>query len=101
VKHSPVKGLEYAPAALFKRAHASNTAVDGTIVREEALHIAVCLGVHNFTASSGWINRYKNRHNTVYKTVTLHCDNTVKTLFPIYIYVPHCVYSINVQIFML
>jgi len=64
MKHSPVRGWN---ALLFKLAQASKTAVDGTTVREKALYIGVCLGVHNFTASNGWINRYKNRHNTAYE----------------------------------
>ena len=75
MKHSPVKGLEYALAAMFKQAQACNAAVDGTTIREEAWRIAVFLGVYNFTASNGWINRYKNRHNTEFDVhVTMHHD---------------------------
>jgi len=39
MKHSIVKGLECALAALFKQAQVSNTDADSTTVRKEGLYI--------------------------------------------------------------
>jgi hypothetical protein len=59
--------LESTLAAWFKWAPESNASIDGTHLKEKALHIAVWLEVANFSASSGWINRFKRKHNIVYR----------------------------------
>lgn len=48
-----------AVAAWFKQACANSGSVGSTVNRDEALHVAACLGVDNFTGSSGWIDRFK------------------------------------------
>jgi hypothetical protein len=48
---------------------ASNTSADGNITREKALQIATHLGVDIFTGSDVWINKFKRRHSTVYRTL--------------------------------
>jgi hypothetical protein len=52
-------------AAQFKKAHANNVSTDGTNVREKTLHIINCSGIDSSTISTGWINSFKRRHNTV------------------------------------
>jgi hypothetical protein len=55
--------LESACAAWFKQAHESKASIDGTHFKQKALNIAACLEVVNFLDSSGWIDRFKRRHN--------------------------------------
>ena len=44
--------------------------IDGPHLKEEAVHVAVCVGIDGFRASNGWINCFKKRHNLVYKTIS-------------------------------
>lgn len=62
--------LESALAAWFKYLHQSDASTDGTYLKEKILHIAACLGISKFLASNGEINRFKTRHNTVYRTLS-------------------------------
>jgi hypothetical protein len=48
LKDSPLEKLESAFAAWFKQACDSNACIDGTCVKEKALHIAAHLGMANF-----------------------------------------------------
>ena len=43
--------------------------VTGPLIRDKALHIASRLNIKGFTASNGWIDRFKKRHFFVYKSV--------------------------------
>jgi centromere protein B len=51
----------------YQQARASNIPIDGTILRGKAKIIAAQLNIENFTASNGWIARFKDRHGLVYK----------------------------------
>jgi centromere protein B len=68
LKCSPLEKLESVLSALSKQACESNAYMDGTHLKENALHITAHLGIANFSASSGWIDRFKRR-NIVYRTV--------------------------------
>jgi hypothetical protein len=37
----------------FKQSHGSNNSIEGTHLKEKALHITACLGIDNFSASDG------------------------------------------------
>jgi hypothetical protein len=65
-----LKELESTLVAWFKQSRESNISVDGTHLKEKALHIANCLGLDNFCASNGWIDRFKRRHNITYKVLS-------------------------------
>lgn len=54
----------------YQQARASKIPIDGSILREKAKTIANELNVSNFTASNGWITRFKNRHGLVFKKLT-------------------------------
>jgi centromere protein B len=69
LKHLPREKLESAIAAWFKQTCESDASMDGTHLKEKALHIDAHLGIANFRASSGWINRFNRKHNIVYRTV--------------------------------
>lgn len=61
--------LDEAVFTWFKQTRAGGVNFDGTILREKALEIADKLGIDGFTASNGWIDRFKNRHGITYRTV--------------------------------
>jgi hypothetical protein len=69
-KRLPQKKLESALAAWFKQACESNVSIAVTHLKEKALHIASYLGITIFSASNGWIDRYKRRENIVYRTLS-------------------------------
>ena len=54
-----------AVAAWFKQACANSGSVGSTVNGDKALHVAACLGVDNFTGSSGWIDRFKKPVNPI------------------------------------
>jgi hypothetical protein len=45
----------------YQQARASNIPIDGTILREKAKIIAAKLNRDCFSASSGWLSRFKDR----------------------------------------
>jgi lambda repressor-like predicted transcriptional regulator len=52
---------------LYQQARASNIPIDGTTLREKAKIIAAQLNIDDFSASSGWISRFKDRHGLIFK----------------------------------
>jgi hypothetical protein len=69
LKHSPPEKLECALAMWFKQARESIASLDGTHLKEKALHITTHL------ASNGWIDVFKRRHNIVYRTLSCESRN--------------------------
>jgi hypothetical protein len=62
--------LESTLATGFKQACDSNAPIDGTRLKEKALHIPTHLGIANIFASSGRTKRInRRRHKTVYRTL--------------------------------
>jgi glycine cleavage system H lipoate-binding protein len=51
----------------YQQALASNIPIDGTILRENSKIIAAKLNIDCFSASSGWLIRFKDRHGLVFK----------------------------------
>jgi len=66
-KESTFAELETVLFTWYQQARASNIPVDGTTLREKAKIIAAKLNIDNFSASSGWVSRFKDRHGLVYK----------------------------------
>ncbi|EDW90061.1 tigger transposable element-derived protein 6 [Drosophila teissieri] len=50
----------------FSRVRSENIPISGEMVREKAKQIAVELGYSNFSASSGWLEKWRKRHNIGY-----------------------------------
>lgn len=69
VKDSRFKQLEEILLEWFVGARAANLPINGTLMREKARVIASRLDIQDFTASNGWIDRFKKRHNVVYKAI--------------------------------
>jgi centromere protein B len=61
--------LESALAAWFNHACESDASTDGTHLKEKTLHIAAHLGIANFSASNGWINKYKRREQYIQNSI--------------------------------
>ena len=53
----------------FCRARSNNLPVSGPLIREKALAIAKELGLHDFKASVGWLDKFRSRHNISFRTV--------------------------------
>ena len=47
-----------------------NLPTGGHIIRKKALDFAKELNITDFKASEGWLDRWKNRHNVVFRTVS-------------------------------
>jgi hypothetical protein len=62
--------LEKVESALAAWLAQARESIDGTHLKEETLHITACLGLANFSASNEWNNRFKTRHETVYRTLS-------------------------------
>ncbi|KAH7979793.1 hypothetical protein HPB49_011088 [Dermacentor silvarum] len=66
---SPHGELEEALLKWFKQARASGVNFDGSVLKEKALEVADLLGIDDFTASNGWISRFRARHGIAYRQV--------------------------------
>lgn len=53
----------------FCRVRAKNLPISGPLEQEKAVEIAETSGETNFKASNGWLDRFRKRHNIVYKAV--------------------------------
>jgi hypothetical protein len=53
----------------FISARSKNLPVSGLILQAEATKLAGKLGTSDFKASNGWLDRFKRRHNIVYKQI--------------------------------
>jgi hypothetical protein len=51
----------------YQQARASNIPTNGTTLREKVKIIAAQLNTNNFSASSDWVSRFKDRHGLVFK----------------------------------
>jgi hypothetical protein len=69
LKYSPLEKLA-ALTAWFKQACKSNSSADGTHLKEKVLNIATNLRTDNFSATNGWLDRFKRRHNTAYRNLS-------------------------------
>ena len=54
----------------FMNARERNVLIGGYIIREKALDFAKELNITDFKASDGWLDRWKNRHNVVFRAIS-------------------------------
>ena len=69
-KESTFAKLETVLFTWYQQAQASNIPIDGTTLREKAKIIVTQLNVDNFSASNGWVSRFKDWHGLVFKKLT-------------------------------
>ncbi|XP_023237227.1 tigger transposable element-derived protein 4-like [Centruroides sculpturatus] len=67
-RKSLYKDVEDALVRWLKQTRSSNLPVSGPILKQKAMEIAGVLGVEtNFSASDGWLERFKGRHGVTFK----------------------------------
>ncbi|XP_042912235.1 tigger transposable element-derived protein 4-like [Parasteatoda tepidariorum] len=64
----------------FRCARTKNVPLTGISVKENAIQIAESLCVEDFRASNGWLNKFCNRNNIVFKTLRCESANVDKDL---------------------
>ncbi|GBM23262.1 Major centromere autoantigen B [Araneus ventricosus] len=69
LKTSPYDDLEKILMGWFKEVRAAKIPLNGYIIKEKALEIAERLKLQGFSASNGWIDRFKKRNNSCFKSI--------------------------------
>lgn len=69
VRSAKYEEMEAIVKTWFIQARSSNIPVSGPILQEKALQVAKTLGITDFTASTGWLDRFKNRHSIIYRQI--------------------------------
>ena len=62
--------LEEALFLWFTQARTINVPVSGPILKIKAKELALQLGHHEFSCSTGWLERFKTRHGIIFKKIT-------------------------------
>lgn len=65
----PFEDVNNAVLEWFNRARAKGLPISGPMVQEKALKFASDLGIPNFNASNGWLDRFRVRHGIVFRAV--------------------------------
>ncbi|KRG07822.1 uncharacterized protein Dmoj_GI25705, partial [Drosophila mojavensis] len=60
-----------------------NIPIGGEILKEKALFFAKALNVNDFKASSGWVDRFKNRHNIAFKKLCVESSDANQQILPL------------------
>ncbi|XP_067120346.1 tigger transposable element-derived protein 4-like [Centruroides vittatus] len=67
-RKSPYKDVEDALVCWLKKIRSSNLPISRPILKQKAMEIAGVLGVEtDFSASDGWLERFKGRHGVTFK----------------------------------
>ncbi|KAH7984446.1 hypothetical protein HPB52_020892 [Rhipicephalus sanguineus] len=61
--------LEHALLIWIREARSNRLPLSGDIVAAKASSLAIMLGIENFASSDGWLTRFKQRHDMVFKSV--------------------------------
>ena len=67
IRNSPFHHLEKALVQWIRAIQEKNIPINGPIVQEKALEFAEAMGVKDFHASGGWLDRFKKRENIDFK----------------------------------
>ncbi|XP_029637971.1 tigger transposable element-derived protein 4-like [Octopus sinensis] len=73
-RKSNFEDVEEALLKWFTQMKCMNASVNGPLMLQKASQFAASLGIKEFSASSGWLERFKNRHNI--KFSRLHNEQT-------------------------
>lgn len=69
VRKSEFPEVEECLIKWFKQCRDHNVSVGGPILKEKAEHFAKSFGYNNFRASNGWLEKFKQRHDIVFRKV--------------------------------
>ena len=61
--------LDKAVLSWFNEMRAQNIPISGPMICHKAIDFAKKLGLENFKASNGWLQRFKHRHGIVFKVM--------------------------------
>jgi len=73
LKLSPFQEQKVRCPSDLKKHTAYKTTIRGSLLRENALHIATRSGIENFKKNIDYITRFKQQHSKVYKTALEKC----------------------------
>lgn len=82
LRMSNFEDIEEALIKWFSHARSQNAPISGLVLREKALEIANEFGLKDFSASNGWIERFKERHGLKFKKIcgeAASVDQTIVT----------------------
>uniref|UniRef100_A0A915P2Z6 HTH CENPB-type domain-containing protein n=1 Tax=Meloidogyne floridensis TaxID=298350 RepID=A0A915P2Z6_9BILA len=52
----------------IRQVRAENVVITGTLLKEKAMEMASLMGIDNFKASNGWMEKFKERHSIRFRT---------------------------------
>lgn len=61
--------LEECLVKWFSQCRQKNIPVGGVMLKEKAKSFAISLGIQNFSGSEGWLEKFKKRHNLVFRKI--------------------------------
>jgi hypothetical protein len=70
LRESKYEEVDDAVLKWFTIARESKISLSGHLIKAQALEFAEKLGYSGFKASEGWLTRFKERHNIVYRAVS-------------------------------
>jgi centromere protein B len=69
IKSSPYDEMEKILIEWFEGMRSANLPINGVLLKEKAIRVAIRLRIENFKGSSGWLDRFKKRHGLEYKSL--------------------------------
>ena len=73
IRNSPFHELEQGLVKWIRTVRDRKIALNGPMVQEKALEFATAMGVKDFTASGGWLDRFKKREKLEFKVRKNEC----------------------------
>ncbi|GFW65715.1 tigger transposable element-derived protein 6 [Trichonephila clavipes] len=70
LKHAKHEDLEKVLVEWFQQARSNNYPLSGGVIMEKAKEIASHLNITDFCGSTGWLDRFRNRHGIVYRQIS-------------------------------
>lgn len=80
LKSSGHENLDQATYKWFVKMREEGLPISGPVIKEKAAKYAVELGIDDFKASNGWFDRWKGRHEIVFKTVSGEAQSCTKEM---------------------
>ncbi|CAG4935600.1 unnamed protein product [Colias eurytheme] len=72
-------GLEECLLKWFEQCRSQNISINGPLLQEKAQIFSKSLGLVNFRASNGWLEKFKGRHDLVFKKVCGESVDNIET----------------------
>ncbi|GFV00757.1 tigger transposable element-derived protein 6 [Trichonephila clavipes] len=74
LKHAKHEDLEKVLVEWFQQARSNNYPLSGGVIMEKAKEIASHLNITDFCGSTGWLDRFRNRHGIVYRQISREAE---------------------------